>query len=502
MQSAPSVEPRRREDRREAVLACRYARRIRPRIRRLTAMLFRHLYDDDLAQGSFLVGCQAAGEAIVIDPRRDVGVYLDEAANANLRIVAVTETHVHADYLSGSRELAVATGAVLHLSTPGDAYAFAATPLRDGSVIDVGNVRVRAVHTPGHTPEHLAFLITDRATTDDPAIMVTGDFVFVGDVGRPDLIDETGRGADTRFAAAAALFRSLADRFLTLPDHLQVWPGHGAGSACGKALGAVANTTVGYERRVAWWVPYVERDDAPGFVDELLAGQPDAPAYFGRMKRQNAAGPAILGALPPLRPYGATELADGAHLLVDARPHALPPAAGIEGAISVPAGSRFATYASYVIDPERDVRPIVLLGTDSSVAEDLRARLLRVGIDRVVGYLHDVSAMPTRTLPSVAPGELDQLEDRFVLDVRTRSEFADGHVPGAHRLHAGSVMWNLDRIPRDRPVVTYCQSGARSAVAASALRAAGFDDVRELHGSFDAWRRQQPAHIDVTTDDA
>ncbi|MEE2054160.1 MBL fold metallo-hydrolase, partial [Nocardiopsis tropica] len=261
-------------------------------------MLLERVYDDDLAQASYLIGCQARGEALVVDPRRDIGEYLDLARRHGMRIVAVTETHIHADYLSGTRELAAATGATAYVSGEGGEdwqYGFDAERLMDGDTVTVGNITVRARHTPGHTPEHLSFLITDGAFSDQPGYLLSGDFVFAGDIGRPDLLDEAAGGEDTRFEGARHLFASLRDTFLTLPDHVQVLPGHGAGSACGKALGALPATTVGYERLNAWWGPYLRDDDEKGFVDELLDGQPDAHAYFARMKRQNREGPQILG---------------------------------------------------------------------------------------------------------------------------------------------------------------------------------------------------------------
>ena len=228
-----------------------------------------------------------------MDPRRDVQVYLDLAERHGLRIVGVTETHIHADYLSGTRELAAATGAQMHVSDEGGRdWTYGpgfdeAVRLRHGDRITPGNIVIEAVHTPGHTPEHLSFLVTDGAQASSPGFMLTGDFVFVGDLGRPDLLDEAAGYVDTRYAGARQLFASLRDHFLTLPDYVQVLPAHGSGSACGKALGSIAATTVGYERTFAWWGPYLAADDEQGFVDELLSGQPDAHAYFARMKRQN-----------------------------------------------------------------------------------------------------------------------------------------------------------------------------------------------------------------------
>src|SRR5699024_9454256 len=267
------------------------------------AMLLERIYDEDLAQAGYLIGCQAKGEALVVDARRDISQYLDLAAAHDMTITAVTETHIHADYLSGTRELAAATGAQTYVSGEGGAdwqYEFDATRLHDGDEITLGNITVKAVHTPGHTPEHLSFLVTDGAFADEPGYMLTGDFVFSGDVGRPDLLDEAAGGVDTRFAGARQIFARLRDTLLTLPDPAQVFPGHGAGSACGKALGSVPSTTVGYERKYSWWGRYLADNDEQGFIDELLDGQPDAPAYFGRMKRQNRRGPAIMGERAPL----------------------------------------------------------------------------------------------------------------------------------------------------------------------------------------------------------
>ena len=461
-------------------------------------MLFKRIYDDDLAQASYFIGCQAIGEAAVVDPRRGIAVYLDEAEKNGMRITAVTETHIHADYLSGSRELAAATGATLYLSDEGDAewkYGFEGEKLHDLDEIRVGNVTLRAIHTPGHTPEHLSFLLTDGATTDEPGFFLTGDFVFVGDLGRPDLLDEAAGEKDTRFVGAKQMFASLRDRFLALPDYVQVWPGHGAGSACGKALGAVPSSTVGYERLFSWWGRYPEVNDEGGFVRALLEGQPDAPAYFGRMKRQNKMGPALLGERPPLRRYDAASveayLGRGEAMLVDTRPSEDFARGAVPGSLNIPAGGSFATWASWVIDPERDGRAIVLLAEDETEASDLRDKLARVGIDNTVGYVSSLEGLETECVPIVSPAGLEELGDPIVLDVRTKGEYEASHIPGAIQLHGGRVMWNLDELPHDRPIVAYCQTGSRSAVVASALRAAGLDEVVELEGSYEGYEKAQ-----------
>ena len=301
-----------------------------------------------------------------------------------------------------------------------------------------------------------------------------------------------------RSEGARQLFRSLKERFLTLPDHVQVWPGHGAGSACGKALGAVASTTVGYERLTAWWADHLANDDVEGFVAALLEGQPDAPSYFGRMKRQNRAGPALLGARAPLKEFTADELRGRVNrdlVLVDTRTTREQWSASVPGALAVPGGRSFATYAAWVIDPEVERRPIVLLASDAARAAALRDRLTYVGIDGVVGYLPSLEGLDKQPLPLVTPAELEALPGAHVLDVRTASEHAAGHVPGSQQLHAGRVLQRLAELPRGGTLVLHCQSGGRSLVVASALRNRGFGNVVELEGSYEAWRAHQRREV-------
>ncbi len=463
-------------------------------------MFLERVYDEDLAQASYLVACQATGEALVVDPRRDVAVYLGTAARRGLRVVKVTETHVHADYLSGSRELAARSGATLYLSGEGGRdwqYGFGDVTLADGDTLELGNLTVTALHTPGHTPEHLSFLVTDRATSDQPGFLLSGDFVFVGDVGRPDLLDEVAGGEDTREAGARQLFDSLQTKFLTLPDYVQVWPGHGAGSACGKALGALPSSTVGYERRFAWWADHLGRGDEAGFVRELLDGQPDAPRYFGRMKRHNRAGPALLGERPALEEVSALSLEPRLNrdlVLVDTRPREAFLAASVPGSLHLPAG-KHATYAAYVLEPDRDERPLVVLARNRAQAHELRDKLSRVGVDRVAGFVTTLDGLSLAPVPTLSVDEFEALDAPFVLDVRTAAEYGGGHLPGGVQVHAGRVLSERARLPTDRPIVLHCQSGARATVAGSALRAAGFDNVVELEGSYAAWRQRNGGEV-------
>ncbi|MGJ9403876.1 MBL fold metallo-hydrolase [Arthrobacter sp. KK5.5] len=456
-------------------------------------MLLERIYDEDLAQASYFIGCQRKAEAVVVDARRDIGTYLDLAAANGMKIVAVAETHIHADYLSGTRELAAATGAEMHVSGEGGEdwqYGFDANRMHDGDAIAIGNITVKAVHTPGHTPEHLSFLVTDGAFSDQPGYLLSGDFVFSGDLGRPDLLDEAAGGTDTRFEGAKQLFRSLREKFLTLPDHVQVYPAHGSGSACGKALGALPSTTVGYERLYAWWGPYLRANDEQGFIDELLDGQPDAHAYFGRMKRENRHGPALLDDRGPLRELAADDvardLARDAVTFVDTRPNNEVHAGTVAGSVNIPAGNKTASYGAWAIDPESDDRPLVLLAADQEQAQELRDHLVRVGIDEFSGYVTGIEGLPQQTPRLIQPAELEDLDAALVLDVRNKTEHADGHIPGSRQLSAGRVLWHQDQLPAQGTIVTYCQSGVRNSVAASALRRAGHDVV-ELDGSYAAW---------------
>lgn len=461
-------------------------------------MLLERIYDEDLAQASYFIGCQAKGEAIVVDPRRDLDVYLQIAAKNGMTITAVTETHIHADYLSGTRELAAATGAQMYVSDEGGpdwTYSEVfdgAVRMKHGHEIVLGNITVKAVHTPGHTPEHMSFLITDGAQSSEPGFMLTGDFVFVGDLGRPDLLDEAAGFVDTRFGGARDLFASLRDHFLTLPDYVQVLPAHGSGSACGKALGSIAASTVGYERNFSWWGKYLKNNDEQGFVDELLSGQPDAHAYFGRMKMQNKVGPAVLGDQAELVEYTAAqlreELAADRVIFVDTRHNSEVHQGTVEGSLNIPGIEKAASYGGWVYNPEVEDRPLVLLAESLEAAEEYRDHLVRVGIDAAQGYITSLDGLELVEPKTVLPADLDGVERVLLLDVRNKTEYAEGHLPGAEQLSGGRVLWNLDQLPAKDAgtIVTYCQSGVRNSVAASALRREGYDVV-ELKGSYLAW---------------
>jgi hydroxyacylglutathione hydrolase len=476
-------------------------------------VIIRRFYDDALAQASYLLGCGREGVAIVIDPNRDIEPYLAAAAAERLRITHVTETHIHADFLSGARDLARAAGATLHLSAEGGPdwqYAYAAPdgarPLRDGDVIMVGNVRIQAVHTPGHTPEHLSFLVTDTAAADQPIGIVTGDFVFVGDVGRPDLLERAARMEGTMEASARTLFRSL-QRFKQYPDWLQVWPGHGAGSACGKGLSSVPHSTVGYERRFNWAFAVASEDD---FVRAVLDGQPEPPTYFATMKRMNRDGPPPYSAarVPPR--IGLADLRhamDAGAFVLDTRRAESFARAHVPGAINVPLNRSFTSYAGWVAPYDRDV--VLITTGDDATREAVRA-LAMIGVDRVTGaapaavvdeWCRDGGRVGT--VAQVRSGELATAlaaGSCAVVDVRGRAEWEERRIAGAPNIPFGLIGGRVDELPASGTIVLQCQSGSRSAVAASILLAHGVTNVANLAGGIDEWERAGlPVERGVTT---
>ena len=462
-------------------------------------MLFRQIFDEKLAQYAYLIGCQQTGEALLVDPERDIDQYLDLAEEEGVEIVAVAETHIHADFLSGAREFAERFDTTLYLSDEGDEnwkYEWAQRGdydvqwLYDGDAFSVGNIEITALHTPGHTPEHLSFLVTDRgggAEKGQAMGIVTGDFVFVGDLGRPDLLESAAKVEGAMDPSARTLYDSV-QRFLDLPDHLQVWPAHGAGSACGKALGAVPQSTIGYEKQVN---PMIDaaREDEDSFVDAILADQPEPQIYFARMKRDNKEGPPVLGPLPSPRELTGRELRELADdeeaLLIDTRlDRSAFMAHHIPGSLYAPMDNTFNTVVgSLVEDP---ATPIYLIVDEEDVEEAVRD-LVRIGYDNVVGYAEIETLQryflddgPSETIEEVTFDDLDalqQVDDTAVLDVRYRSEFEEGHVEGALNASYTRMPEYAADLPTDRTLLVHCGSGRRAAAASSFLRRTGRDVV-------------------------
>ncbi len=460
-------------------------------------MLLKYFYDTHLAQASYMVGCARKGEALVIDPAREITPYLQAAQADNLRITQVAETHIHADFVSGSSELAAHTGAHLYLSALGGPdwyYKFEHMPVHSGDQWQVGNVRVEAIHTPGHTPEHLTFMITDTAGADRPIGLFTGDFVFVGDVGRPDLLETAVGISGAKEVGARALFHSL-QWLKSLSDYLQIWPGHGAGSACGKALGALPSTTLGYEKL---FNPAFQFDDETAFTHWLLEGQPEVPRYFAQMKCVNKAGPALLRELTAPKQLDRDTLerllAEDA-LVSDLRDQDAFAQAYVPGTVSVPTSSqKFTTYIGWFVDYQKPL--YVILPEEDALAEILSA-LRAIGIDDVPGYFLPgvVAQTTTACLPQINAGELAaRMADNglMVLDVRGRSEYDEKHIVGALHIPLGDIPQRLNDIPRDRTLVTQCSSGYRSQIAASLLRRYGYEDVLTLNDDEENWAQLLP----------
>jgi len=463
-------------------------------------MFFRRFYDDGLAQASYLIGCEATGEAAVIDANRDIAQYLSVAAAERLRITRVTETHIHADFVSGSRELASRTGAALLLSAEGGRdwqYGFTAsdhaTLLHDGDAFQAGRVRFDVLHTPGHTPEHLCFLVTDLAASDRPVGLVSGDCLFVGDVGRPDLLERAAKIAGTMEESAHALFRSL-NRIRELPDYVQLWPGHGAGSACGKALGSMPQSTIGYERIANWGLTTL---DETAFVREVLAGQPEPPVYFAQMKRINRDGPPLLKEWPQPAQLDAPRFAEALaarEMVVDTRSSDSFADGHAPGTLSIPIGKSFATWAGWLVPYDRDV---YLIATSQPEATRAAREMAKIGLDRVPGWF------PAGALSGLAgdAGKIERVSQTTaaaiaarvadgavqVIDVRNASEWAHGHIRGALHIPVGEITERLAEIPRDRPLIVQCQGGTRSAIAASVLLSHGVRDVINLRGGYGEW---------------
>lgn len=458
-------------------------------------MFFRQIEDPHLAQYAYLIGCQATGEALLIDPERDVDRYVEIALQNNLRIVAVAETHIHADFVSGLREFASNYPVKVYVSAEGGddwQYQWTVEPparlfhLRHGDIFRVGNIEIEAIHTPGHTPEHLCYMITDRGGGADDAMgLVTGDFVFVGDVGRPDLLESAAGVVGDKEPSARSLYRSLLE-FFQLPDYLQVWPGHGAGSVCGKSLGSIPETTVGYERRFNRALLAAQSGEER-FVREILHGQPEPPMYFAQMKRWNKQGPPLLPTefkLALITPDKLPELAkDSNTVIIDTRIEREKFFTGhIAGSIWIPLSKSFPSYAGSLISHDQK---IIVLCYDA-LAELAVRMLWRIGLDNIEGYVSvsdfdkwvktakpDLAQIPFTTYPKV----MSAPESYFLLDVRGESEYEEGHLPGATNVPNTRIMSRLSELPRDQQIAVHCSAGSRSTAVASFLKRMGFNTI-------------------------
>jgi len=457
-------------------------------------MLIERIYDEDLAQAAWLIGCQATKEALIIDPERDICRYIEIADHAGLSIVAVAETHIHADFLSGSQELAMSTGSTVYLSRHGgEDWSYNWPKLSDvnvqlvsdGDSINIGEITITVLHTPGHTPEHICFLVHD-AKREEPMGLISGDFVFVGDLGRPDLL-ETAAGIQGVMEASATELHASCLKFLEIDDFVQIWPAHGAGSACGKALGAVPQSTVGYEKRTS--PPLQHIDNETDFIEFMLTEQPEPPLYFARMKQMNRDGVPLLGDLPtPKRIADAEELSLLAMnaTVIDTRRWDDVRDGHLPNSIWSPANAAFHRFAgSFVSDQET----IILIASEDTIDRAVR-NAIRIGLDKIVAWadgsvLEKVSGL--QTMSEVHANELDSLKEAVVLDVRKESEFSLGAINGAIHIAHTRLLEHLDELDASKPLVVNCHGGSRSAAACMALRRNGFN-VTNLAGGYSGWQ--------------
>ncbi len=452
-------------------------------------MYFAQHYLDCLSQASYLIGDETTRQAVIVDPRRDIAEYLADAGEHDLRIVGVINTHFHADFLSGHLEMAQATGAWIGYGQGAEAE-FPIRSLADGERISLGQVTLQIMHTPGHTPESISVLVYEHPDDEVAYGVLTGDALFIGDVGRPDLLASIGVTADE---LAHQLYDSIQHKLMGLPDGVRVFPAHGAGSACGKNLSTEKQSTIGEQRRFNYACQPMSE---PEFVALVTAGQPPAPDYFVYDAVLNRKERAVYDAQRPLPALEMNSfrraVADGA-IPVDAREAHEFAGGHLPGALNVPADGRFAETAGMVLEPTDDVVVIAPDGREQEIA----VRLARIGFDHVTGYLPDVESVLidhpelTSRASRLTPHQLAEASAApnapVVIDVRNAAERDEGFIPGAVHIPLAELHRRVQEIPLDRPIVTYCAGGWRSSVAASMLRRAGAPDVSDLLGGYAAW---------------
>ncbi len=460
-------------------------------------MYFEQFYLGCLAHASYMLASD--GEALVVDPQRDVELYLKAAADHDVTIRHIFETHLHADFVSGHKELAARTGAKIYMGAQAGAT-FAHVPVSDGFKLRFGKAAIHVLETPGHTPESICLVVTDQEKSDAPWAVLTGDTLFIGDVGRPDLSPR-----HTPAQLAGLLYESLHNKLLRLPDAVLVYPAHGAGSLCGKNMRAEKSSTIGTERLTNYALQIKSRDE---FVAQLTANLPARPEYFLKDAEINRTGAPALSDLPPLRAVPPTELKamlDDGELALDVRPGEEFAAAHVPESVNIALSGQFATWAGTVLGLA--AHPVLIAGTDEQAqVEEARVRLARVGIEVLGGYLAGGVAawkqagLATATLPQISATDLDQRlrsGDVQVLDVRRAGEWEAAHIEQA-------TWWPLDNfkvsppeMDRDAPIAVHCKSGYRSMIASSLLLRAGFRNVTNIIGGFDAWQEAKLPVVSV-----
>lgn len=454
-------------------------------------MYFQQFYLACLAHASYMIGSE--GVAAVVDPQRDVEIYLEEARQQGLRVEHILETHLHADFVSGHQELAARTGAKIYLGVRAEAQ-FPHVPVHDGDEIRFGRCVLRFLETPGHSIDSVCVQLTDLDRSPDPCAVLTGDTLFIGEVGRPDLTP--GHSPED---LATLLYDSLHGKLLKLPDSVEIYPAHGAGSLCGRNISPERHSTLGKERALNYALQPMSRED---FIRLVTADLPERPEYFFRDKEINRAGaPAVseLPRLPALSPREVAQRQAQGAVALDTRTATLFGAGHLPGAVHISLRGEYASWAGTLLGLDT---PLVLVVDDASQAEESRVRLARVGIEKVVGYLQDgvlgweKAGLPLEQVPQISVLQLyetlaDHPNEVQVVDVRRPGEWAAGHIPQAilkplHKLP--SLLADLDP---QRPVSVYCKSGYRASIAASLLQKAGLKQVMNVAGGFDAWQAQK-----------
>ncbi|PFJ18609.1 Zn-dependent hydrolase [Bacillus cereus] len=466
-------------------------------------MLLKYFYDEKLAHASYLVGCQKEGVAIVIDPSRYIEQYIEFAKKEGMDVIAAAETHIHADFLSGARELSHLYHANLYVSDEGDSnwkYQYLNggkyNLVREGTEFKVGHIKFNVIHTPGHTPESISFLVTDtnqnNYTNDKPMGIFTGDFIFVGDVGRPDLLETAVGMKDTAQIGAKQLFNSI-QKIKKFPDYLQIWPSHGAGSACGKALGAIPTSTLGYERMFNWAFQCNEEDN---FVSTLLSGQPEPPKYFSLMKNLNKYGPPIRQKREIICIHTVEEFQEimrSTQQIVDIRDVECFATGHVEKSINIPYNNSFTTWCGWLLDYKKET--LIILDEEKAKVEEVIRDFESIGLDNIIAFASLKVIQRFDRLESYKEKTSIELYPHIkdgsvkVIDVRSKKEWEEGHLHDAIHITLGNLFEQLDYVPKDCPIVLQCRTGLRSAIAASILQKAGIKEVVNLKGGFLAWKK-------------
>ena len=454
-------------------------------------MHFTQHYLACLSHASYLIGDETSGRAVVVDPQRDIGAYLVEAEASGLRIELVIETHIHADFVSGHLELARATGAEVAYGLGAD-IDFPVRQLRDNERIELGEVVLEVRSTPGHTPESISIVVWRRADDDTPYGVLTGDTLFIGDVGRPDLLAAAGHDPDTM---ARNLYHSLHTKLLTLPDATRIFPAHGAGSACGRQLSTERQSTIGEQRQGNYALQASTEDE---FVELVTEGQPARPRYFSYDAQRNREAHDLFDERDAPRLVSLERLAqlhaEGVQILDTRTPEDFA-LAHVRGSINVGLDGRFAEFAGAVLDPNAGVAIVC----DPGAELESKLRLARVGFDDVRGALADPLVAFLEHPEAIAQASrrsAAELDGQTLVDVRSPSETESGTIPGAHLIPLARLIDELDTLDRDAPTVVYCAGGYRSSIAASVLRANGFRDVSDLIGGYGAWAESQTMELE------